>query len=109
MVRLLALLACLLLGIDDALAANALVGRWQAADEGVTLTFGDDGTLAIEAGNGAQQGRWSAEDGRLVMTLKPPGATESVTVTCLYTVQGDSLAIRPGDPKCGESEFRRAR
>lgn len=108
MLRLLALLAFLLLSVEGALAANALVGRWDAADEGVAVTFRADGTLTIEAGGTAQEGTWSAEADRLVMGLRPPGATETLSISCLYTLAGDSLTIRPGDAKCGESTFRRA-
>lgn len=108
MVRLLALLALLVLGIQGEAAANTLVGSWDAADKGVTVTFREDGTLAIETKDGAQQGTWTAEADRLVMNLKPPGATQTLSIACLYALDGDSLTIRPGDAKCGESTFRRA-
>jgi len=106
--RLLALLAILVLAISGEAAANTLVGRWDAADEGVTVTFRVDGTLAIETKDGAQEGTWTAEADKLVMSLKPPGATETLSIACLYALDGDSLTIRPGDAKCGESTFRRA-
>ncbi len=101
--------ALLLLSVSIAWAAGSLVGRWDGGDQGVTVTFRDDGTLLIETKGGAtQEGTWSAEADRLTLGLKPPGATESLSLSCLYAIAGDSLTIRPGDAKCGESSFTRA-
>jgi len=108
MFRLLSALVLLLaLGGCDEATANPLVGRWESQERGVKLAFAGDGTLAIDAREGAQQGTWSAEGDKLVMTLQPPGGSEAVSLTCLYEVDGDSLTIRPGDPRCGETGFRR--
>jgi hypothetical protein len=102
--------ALLLLSSIVAAAADPLVGRWDGGDQGVTVTFRDDGTLLIETAGGAtQDGTWSADTETLTMGLKPPGATETVSLSCLYSVAGDSLTIRPGDAKCGESSFTRAK
>ena len=98
----------LLLNISLAWAAGPLVGRWDGGDQGVTVTFREDGTLLIETnGGGTQDGTWSADAERLTLGLKPPGATELTSISCLYTLNGDSLTIRPGDAKCGESSFSR--
>jgi hypothetical protein len=108
MLRRLALLILLVaVAACDEATANPLVGQWEASEQGVRVTFHPDGTLAIEAKDGPQQGGWSAEGEQLVMTLMPPGASEGISLTCLYKVEGDGLTIRPGDPRCGESSFRR--
>lgn len=110
MVRVLCLtIFTLLAAYDAAAAANPLIGQWNAAEEGVKVIFRDGGTLSIITKSGSQPGSWKTEDERLVMTLRPTLAGDSVTITCRYAIDGDNLTIRPGDAKCGESSFKRSR
>lgn len=90
-----------------ALAASP-VGTWIDSEEGVTVTFRQDGSLAIETPSGLQEGSWSVDGGTLVMTLQPPGAETPVRLTCNFAVAGKDLHITPGDAKCGEIALKRA-
>ena len=106
--RFLALLLLLLPIAGGAAAAASIVGKWIQIEEGVTVTFRDDGGLTIETADGRQEGTWSVSESSLTLVLKPPGAEQALTLTCIFAIAGDDLTITPGDAKCGDVRFKRA-
>jgi hypothetical protein len=84
-----------------------LPGIWWSAEEGVQLTLRSDGTLSIAAKESVQDGHWSAAGEELRLSLKPPGSTEEIILTCRYRLEGKRLTILPGDRQCGENSFER--
>lgn len=101
--RLLLTLA-LLLGLAGPAAADpALVGKWSGAFEGgaIVMTLAADGSLEMSnSGVLMGSGSWAAADGRLTLTLTRPDGGGAETLSCGYTLAGETLQLTGEDPDC---------
>ncbi len=81
------------LGGDD-----AIVGTWEATEEGVTVafTFNADGTGKAETMGVEMDITWSAADGKLSASMSFMGTSEEMLADAEYSVDGDSLTIDDG-------------
>jgi uncharacterized protein (DUF2147 family) len=77
---------------------NALVGAWQ--HEHGTIEFYADGTFLADDGHTPVKGAWQAEDGKITVTMTPPGSSTAQSTTCDYKVEGDKMMITGGE-SCG--------
>lgn len=83
---------------------SALVGAWQ--HEHGTIEFYEDGTFLADDGRNPLSGDWQAEDGRITITVTPPGSSTAQSTTCDYKLEGDRLTITGGEG-CGTVSMAR--
>ncbi len=94
---LIALTLCLFALVLAACGSNKLVGTWTESSSmlGVTVTteytFAEDGTGNISISGIGTDFTYTAEDGKLCITLSALGASETVEYT--YTIEGDTLTL----------------